>query len=420
MLRKIPFWSILTVISVTSSVRAQHGGPAKVVVAPVVRQEVAPTVELVGTLHPRLRSVVAADVDGLVVEMPYDYGAVVKRGEPVCVLRDVTRRLAVDEAKAAVEALEGELAARKADVQKTTFELDRITRLAKLDRSTDKERVDANANHAAAEARVRQSRAMLDEARARLAVAEDNLDRTRILAPFDGAIVAKRTEVGQWVTVGDPAVEMVDLFTVRARVMVPEAAIGYCTPGEAAMVTVDALGQDFKGAISRVIPEADPQANTFPTDIDIANPKGVLKAGMFVRAMVPAGPKQTRLLVPKDAVLRQGPMPTLYIARRDPEKGDTADVAPVKIVAEVMDKFAVESQALHEGDLVIVRGNEGMRGPGPIMVMSGAEPNGSSAPGKAQTAPVQSTTQPASVDKPEGERSAMNEHTHRDDDNGRQ
>ncbi|MCB9852470.1 MAG: efflux RND transporter periplasmic adaptor subunit [Phycisphaerales bacterium] len=371
MLRTISYASLICFFSVTSSTWAQFGGPAQVEVEPVIRREVSPTIQLVGTLHPRMRSIVAADVEGLVVEMPFDYGAVVRKGDAVCILRDVTRRLAVDEAKAATDALEGELEARQADMKKTAFELERISRLAKLDRSSDKERVDAEANHAAAAARVRQSKAMLDEALAKLAVAEDNLNRTRVLAPFDGAITAKMTEVGQWVQVGEAAVEMVDLFTVRARVMVPESAVAFCDVGEAAMVTVDALGRDLEGKVSRVIPEADPQANTFPTDIDIPNSDGELKAGMFVRAMVPSGPKQSRLLVPKDAVLRRGTSSTVYVARGTAEAGFAADIAPVTVVAEVMQYLAVESPALKEGDRVIVRGNEGLRGPGPIIIVSG-------------------------------------------------
>lgn len=377
MLRINPLSFLLAVISVVHSVQAQYGGTPQVEVEPVVQREVAPTIQLVGALRPRLRSIVAADVDGLVIDMPFDYGAAVKKGEPVCILRDVTRQLAVDEAKAGVDALEGDVQAKQAELRKTAFELERIMRLAKLDRSTDKERVDAEANQAAAEARVRQSQAMLDEARARLAVAKDNLARTRILAPFDGSIVAKRTEVGQWVQLGEPAVEMVDLFTLRARVMVPESAVAFCTPGEAALVTVDALGRDFEGVVSRVIPEADMQANTFPTDIDISNPEGVLKAGMFVRARVPAGPKQKRLLVPKDAVLRRGPSSMVYVARQDAEKAYMAEIAPVSVVAEVLQYLAVESPVLKAGDLVIVRGNEGMRGPGPVRVVSGHEASNS-------------------------------------------
>lgn len=417
MRRTIPLSLLLAVCAVAPSARAQFG-PAKVVVENVVRRDVSPTIELVGTLRPHLRSVVAADVEGLVMEMPYDYGAVVKKGEPICILRDVTRRLAVDEARAAVEALEGELAARQADVRKTAFEVDRITRLSKLDRSTDKERVDAEANHSAAEARVRQSKAMLDEARARLAVAQDNLDRTRVLAPFDGAIIAKRTEVGQWVQVGEPVMEMVDLYTVRARVMVPETAVEFCTPGEAAMVTVEALGRDFEGAVSRVIPEADPQANTFPTDVDIPNPDGVLKAGMFVRAQVPAGPKTSHLLVPKDSVLRRGPTSIVYVARRNAEKGDTADVAPVTVVAEVMQYLAVESPVLREGDQVVVRGNEGMRGPGPIIVMSGPA---SKDPANAKQAPDTPRSNPRATQKTTAEdRSATNASATDDGDEARQ
>ncbi len=396
--RRILFLHFFLVISATSTARAQHGGPSQVEVESVVQREVAPTIELVGVLRPSLRSIVAADVEGLVIDIPLDYGAVVKKGDPICMLRDVTRRLAVVEAKAGVASLEGELESRQADARKTAYELERIMRLSKLDRSTDKERVVAEADHAASDAKVRQCEAMLDEARARLGVVEDNLSRTRITAPFDGTITAKHTEVGQWVMAGNPTLELVDLFTVRARVMVPESAIGFCNVSDAANVTVDALRRTFDGEISRVIPDADPQANTFPTDIDIPNPDGVLKAGMFVRAKVPAGPKALRMLVPKDAVLRRGPSSMVYVARGNSIDGFSAEVAPVSIVAEVMQYLAVESPVLKPGDLVVVRGNEGLRGPGPIVIVSNdkAKSAGRSDVGKGGHAPTPKAQSPVS------------------------
>jgi len=298
---------------------------------------------------------------------------VVKKGDPICRIRDVKRRLAVDEMKARAESLKSEIAARQSDVRKTEFELDRIKRLSELGRSTEKEQIDSVANHAATLARLRQAEAMSAEAEAALGVAQDNLERTVMTAPFDGAVTKKLTELGQWVDVGAAIAELVDLSVIRARINVPESAISSCNVGEDVLVSVDALGRDFKGTVSRVVPDADPQANTFPVEIDIDNADGTCRAGMFIRAMVPAGPKAKRMLVPKDAVITRGPTSMVYVARKA-EKGHMADIAPVTIVAEVMEFVAVESPSLQPGDLAIVRGNESLRGPGPVNIVSGDAP----------------------------------------------
>jgi RND family efflux transporter MFP subunit len=278
--------------------------------------------------------------------------------------------------KARVQNLTAELAARRADARKSEFELNRIERLSKLGRSADKEQIDADSNHSAAQARVRQAEAMLAESQALLAVAQDNLERTVTNAPFDGAITNKLTELGQWLDVGSPVAELVDLSVVRARINVPESAIPFCKIGDDATVTVDALGRDFAGKVSRIIPDADKQANTFPVEIDIDNIDGLCKPGMFIRAMVPSGPATIRLLIPKDAVISRGPTNIVYVAR-PAEKGHVAEIAPVTVVAEVMRFVAVESPALRPGDLAIVRGNESLRGPGPVVIAS----DGSEKPG---------------------------------------
>ena len=74
--------------------------PTKVEVAPVEERDVAPTIRLVGTVRPQLRSVVAAEVAGLVAELPAGEGDAVNKGAAVCKLRGDQRRFALDEARA--------------------------------------------------------------------------------------------------------------------------------------------------------------------------------------------------------------------------------------------------------------------------------------------------------------------------------
>ncbi|MBN2560931.1 MAG: efflux RND transporter periplasmic adaptor subunit [Phycisphaerae bacterium] len=355
-------------VSPDGTCSGQAPGPTRVEVAPVVLRDLAPTIRLVGTVRPCLRTLVASEVAGLVAELPVDEGDGVVKGQLICKLRDDRRRFAHAEALERQAQLTAELAERTAEFTKAKYEVDRTSRLWEQQRCTDKERQDARADCAAAEARVDQARHAVEAQKAGVEILADDLGRTSICSPCDGSVVAKHAELGSWVSQGGEIVELVDLSTARVRISVPEATIGYCEVGAEVQVSVEALGKVYHGAVSRVIPDAEERARTFPVEIDIANPAGELKAGMFARGAVPSGPRARQLVVPKDAVVLRGPMSMLYIVR-DSEQGQMAMPLPVEVVSEVMDHVAVRAQGLVAGDQVVVRGNEYMFGPTPVIAM---------------------------------------------------
>jgi RND family efflux transporter MFP subunit len=341
--------------------------PTQVEVAEVVRRDVAPTQRLVGSVRPRLRTVVAAEVAGQVAELPIDDGDAVEKEQVLCRLRDEPRRLARDEARARLAELESVKEERTAQLAKTEFESGRMTTLWKDQRCTEKEYRDALADHQAAEGRAKQAEHAVASQRAVCDRLADDLARTEIRAPCDGFVTERQTQIGSWVELGGPIVEMVDLSVARVRVSVPEGIIGFCTVGEPGRVTVEAIHKSYPGKIARVIPDADERARTFPVDIDVPNPEGELRAGMFVRAEVPAGPRGARLIVPKDAVVLRGTERTAYVVREG-TGGARAEAIQVEVLAELADELAVKSAGLAEGDKVVVRGNENMFGPSPVVV----------------------------------------------------
>ncbi len=344
----------------------QGGGPTAVETLPVVENQVAPTIELVGTVRPRRRAVIASEVAGLVSSLPVDEGNRVAADELICKLRDVPRRLAHSKGLARLKELESFLAVQEAELAKAKFEKERMEELWDQRRTSEKEHIDAAANHQAALARIEQARHAVEAQQATVDRLADELERTRIKAPFDGTIVAKHTELGVWVEQGGGIVELLDLAVVRARVNVHEAHVAYAEPGTQVHVKIDAIDRTFQGTISRVIPDADERARTFPIDVDIQNDSGLLKSGMFVRAAVPSGPRSKRLLVPKDAVISRGPMQAVFVVRgqRPPQ---SAEILPLRVDFEVLDYVAVQAEGLSAGDQVIVRGNERMMGPGPVI-----------------------------------------------------
>ncbi len=335
-------------------------------VLPVLESEVAPTIELVGTVRPRRRAIIASEVAGLVASLPVDEGDRVAAGELICRLRDVPRRLAHGEGLARFKELESVLAVQEAELAKARFEKERMEQLWEQRRTSEKEHIDAAADYRAALARVEQARHAVAAQQATVDRLADELERTQIKAPFDGTIVAKHTELGVWVEQGGGIVELLDLGVVRVRVNVHEAHIAYAEPGAQVQVEVDALDRTFPGTISRVIPDADERARTFPIDVDIPNPDGLLKSGMFLRAAVPSGLRSRHLLAPKDAVISRGLIQAVFVVRGS-QPPQQAELLPLRVEFEALDYVAVQAAGLTPGDLLIVRGNERMMGPGPVI-----------------------------------------------------
>jgi len=328
--------------------------------------------------------------------LPVDEGDHVNAGDVLCKLRDTQRRLAYNEAEATLAQWKATVEERKADLDKAAFERERLTKLLEVHGCSPKEYSDAVDEHRAAVERLSQAQQVVAAQEAVAGRLADDVERTTIRAPFDGYVVAKRTEVGSWVDQGGQIVDMIDLSVARCRVDVPESVVSFCEVGALATVAIEALGETFEGSISRVIPDADPQARTFPVDVDVPNPDGRLKAGMFIRAAVPSGPAAPRLLVPKDAIVVRGPSRTVFVIREG-EQGPMAVPTPVQVVSEILHYVAIDAEGLAPDMQVVVRGNEYLFGPTHVVPM----PRDMDAPGaEAPLANVSGDRQPATTSQP--------------------
>lgn len=151
----------------------------------------------------------------------------------------------------------------------------------------------------AAEAKIVQAKADLTEAEAQVKVAKAALGRakvfdeyTRIKSPYDGVVTQRNFHVGHFIRMGDDTSHG-PMFTVsrtdkmRVIVEVPDREVPYANPGDRAEVNVDALpGMTFEGEISRIALAEDTDSRTERIEIDLENPKGLLKHGMYGRVAI--------------------------------------------------------------------------------------------------------------------------------------
>ena len=104
------------------------------------------------------------------------------------------------------------------------------------------------------------AQAALEDAKARLANAQRNLDNTTLKAPYDGIVSERQVNAGDIVAPGSPMFTIVDPSTMRLEGSVPADQLGAVHLGASVKFGVTGYpGTSFVGTISNIYPSADPQ-----------------------------------------------------------------------------------------------------------------------------------------------------------------
>lgn len=324
--------------------------PSPVRVAPVLQREVMQSVTLVGTVEPWKRSVVASEVEGLVQAFPAEEGMKVTRGQLLARLRTETLQIRLDSAVA----LYRESGAR---YQRAKRDLKRIRALFKKELVTQKDFDDAVAEEAALKERLSQLNAEIRQVR-------DSLNKSRIVAPFDGWITQEFTEIGQWAEEGGPIVEIVDLSHVQVEVPLPERYVSHIQVRDPVTATFDGLPEfEAQGSVFSLIAQADRAARTFPVKVEIPNPALAIKSGMVSRVTFRVDRPHQGIVVPKDALVLRGGKQFVFQVNEG-----IVEQVPVTAVLHVEDLVEIEGP-VQEGMTVVVEGNERLFPGQPVRVL---------------------------------------------------
>lgn len=324
--------------------------PSPVRVAPVLQREVMQSVTLVGTVEPWKRSVVASEVEGLVQAFPAEEGMQVTRGQLLARLRTETLQIRLDSAVA----LYRESGAR---YQRAKRDLKRVRVLFKKELVTQKDFDDAVAEEAALKEHLSQLGADIRQVR-------DSLNKSRIVAPFDGWITQEFTEIGQWVEEGGAVVEIVDLSHVQVEVPLPERYVSHIQVRDPVTATFDGLPAfEAQGSVFSLIAQADRAARTFPVKVAIPNPDLAIKSGMVSRVTFQIDRPHAGLVIPKDALVLRGGQQFVFQVNEG-----IVEQIPVTAVLHVEALVEIEGP-VREGMTVVVEGNERLFPGQPVRVL---------------------------------------------------
>lgn len=329
---------------------------AGVVVAPVKEQEFAETTPVIGRLVSATRSVLASRVVGIVASVSVSVGDRVEKGAEIARLDQTRLSIEREQAEAALAQSRALVDVALANLQLAEQGFARMNKLKGSAAFSTGRFDDLQSEVARARSNQVEAAARLRNAEAELSLTDYNLTHTQILAPFDGVIVERQAQPGQYVALGAPVATLLDISDLEVEADVPADIARLLEVGREAQVQIEP-GVWTSAVVRAVIPNEAVTTQTRPVrfSITLADDDASVAAGQSVTLKIPSGAPQKVMTVPKDAIVQSGGGWTVMIANEG-----VAERRAVTIGRAVGDGFVVLS-GLKEGEMVVVRGNERLR-----------------------------------------------------------
>jgi multidrug efflux pump subunit AcrA (membrane-fusion protein) len=204
---------------------------------------------------------------------------------------------------------------------------------------------------------IRIAESRFEQAKARLAYLDAQLQFTQLRSPFAGAVTEQFLYPGDMAKPDAPVFTVVDLSVAVARAQVPEADAAAVRPGQpCAFNSVDS-GASHAGRVSVVNKAVDPARRTVEVWCEIPNPSHTLRAGAFGEVRITTATEPQAVTVPLAAVqfqegTRKGTVLVVdekrIVRKREVETGQAAD-GKVQI-----------TQGLRGGEVVVIEGGYGL------------------------------------------------------------
>jgi len=175
----------------------------------------------------------------------------------------------------------------------------------------------------AAEARLAEARAALEQAEAGSAQAQSHeqavasvASYARIVAPFDGRVLRRTVDPGSLASPGVPLFVVEDPSRYQLEVTLPADVLRKVHQGTTARVELDALrGRELRGTVAEMEAGANPVSHTARARLSLPEEPGV-QSGLFGRAFFVQGEKRA-LVVPQSSLLVRGQLRGIYVVDRD-------------------------------------------------------------------------------------------------------
>jgi membrane fusion protein (multidrug efflux system) len=320
---------------------AQQPPPARVVTVTVKSETLSPTSQMMGVLRFIQVSEVAADVEGLISEHHFDTGWVLKKGTVMAELN--------------AEFIQKDIAIIRSQILEVDAELEKLAREVKRLSSLKQGQLASRSAYDEAFFSHKSSLARKKTLHGQLSRLQLSLEKSKVRAPFDGIVLEKLKEQGDWLGKGDAIARFASTNGTQAIIPISEKLLPFQPSGREFAVAIPALKRNFKGRLTGVVPFAELRSKSVYLKIALPYEAGMIE-NLSVEAQVPtAAPRQLQM-IPRAALLQNPGADTVYTI----VDGKAAPIN-LHIVSRSGDFIAVDSHDIKPNMAVIVDGNERLR-----------------------------------------------------------
>ena len=320
---------------------------ALVVIAPA-----ASTTDAVGSLRSTESVLLKPEVSGRIVSINFDEGQNVAKDEVLVELDHSIEDAELDRAKA-------QFAYSQADyARQQTLRSRNNSSQAALD----------------------QARADLDTNKAAMALAEANLAKRSLRAPFDARTGLRQVSPGAFVEAGTALVNLEDIDPLKLDFRVPERFLPVVQVGQKLAVKVDAFaGRAFQGEVAAIDPQIDEAGRSLVILAVVQNKDERLRPGLFARVTLTLATRQDAVWVDETAVVPMGDKTSVFQVVENADGKTSAKSQPVTLGLRQPGMVEV-TDGLKAGDRVVTAGILKIGDGSPIQVIppASAQPAGKS------------------------------------------
>jgi RND family efflux transporter MFP subunit len=184
-----------------------------------------------------------------------------------------------------------------------------------------------------------------------------------VRAPFDGIIMRKKVERGDWVNAGTVVATVGNDSEMYLLVNVPQKALPYIK--KRSFVKVETGGISYTARVHTIVPQGDIRTRTFPVKLLIPNKNKGLYEGMEGSVMLPVGKAEKALLINRDAVTSVMGQRAVYAVI-----GGKAVMLPVSVSGFKGSLAGIIGRGLKAGMTIVIKGNERLRPGQPVIIIN--------------------------------------------------
>lgn len=249
--------------------------PAPIETYTIIQKEVIHGVTSNGELRANRSVIIKSEIPGQIAYLNLSEGKKIEKGTLLVELSNIGAKANLNHAKA------------KQSHSKLRFE--RLKTLAQKGTASQSEKDEAHANM------------KMDEASVLLA--QSQLEKSRMLAPFSGTLGLRQVDMGDYIEPGQALIELDDISNLLVDFRVPEKYLNQLRVGQSIEITLEALsGKVFIGEIYAIAPQIDSMTRTLQARAKLPNPEGLLRPGLFAKIKIVFERNKNAILVPEQAL----------------------------------------------------------------------------------------------------------------------